>query len=117
MENGDSCWTQSASGYVQEAVKAVEDRVEARNMRLPSHADTPMSTTYCPELDTSPVLMDEAANWYQSAIGALRWMVELARIDLMAKASIMASNMEMPREAYLIALLCIFSYVKKHHHS
>ena len=117
MENGDSCWTQSASGYVQEAVKAIGDWLEAHNMRLPSCADTPMSTTYHPELDMSPILMDAAANWYQSAISALRWMVELAQIDLTAEVFIMASHMAMPREGHLIALLRIFSYVKKHHNS
>ena len=117
MENGDSCLTQSTSGYVKEAVKAVEDWLKAHYMRLPSRADTPMSTTYHPELDTSPILTAAAANWYQSAISALWWMVEHARIDLMAEVSIMASHMAMPYEGHLIALLHIFSYVKKHHNS
>ena len=109
MENGGSCWTQRASGYVQEAVKAIEDWLKAHNMRLPSRADTPMSTTYCPELDTSPILMDEATNWFQLVIGALWWMVELARIDLMAEVSIIKSHMAMPCKGHLIALLHIFS--------
>jgi hypothetical protein len=64
-----------------------------------------MSTTYRPELDTSPELSPEVANWYQSAIGILRWAVELRRIDLTTEISMLATHMAMPREGHLIAVL------------
>jgi hypothetical protein len=86
-------------------------------MKLPPKSDTPMSTTYRPELDTSPELSPEVANWYQSAIGVLRWAVELGRIDLITGASMLAAHMAMPREGHLIAVLRVFSYLKKHHNA
>jgi hypothetical protein len=101
--DGKKFWTQSSSGYVQEAVKNVERWLREHNMKLPARSDTPMSTTYWPELDTSPVLSPEVANWYQSAIGILRWTVELGRIDLTTETSMLAAHMAMPREGHLIA--------------
>jgi hypothetical protein len=76
-----------------------------------------MSTTYRPELDISPELSAEVANWYQSAIGVLRWAIELGRIDIVTEVSMLASQMALPREGHLVAVLRIFSYLKKHHNS
>lgn len=116
-EDGKKIWTQSSSGYIQEAIKNVESWLDEKNLRLPSRSDTPMSTTYRPELDTSPELSPETANWYQSAIGVLRWAIELGRIDIVTEVSMLASQMALPREGHLIAVLRIFSYLKKHHNS
>jgi hypothetical protein len=116
--DGKKFWTQSFSAYVQEAVKNVERWLDERNMKLPSRSDTPMSTSYRPELDISPELSHEVANnWYQSAIGILRWAFELGRIDLTTETSMLAAHMAMPREGHLIAVLRIFSYLKKHHNA
>ncbi len=41
-----------------------------------------MPLNYRPELDTSPLLTDEAVNYYQSQISILRWAVEHGRINL-----------------------------------
>jgi hypothetical protein len=86
-------------------------------MKLPVRSDTPMSTTYRPELDTSPEVSPEVANWYQSAIGILRWAVELGRIDLTTETSMLAAHMAMPREGHLIEGLGVFSYLKRHHNA
>jgi hypothetical protein len=115
--DGKKFGTQSSSGYVQEAVKNVERWLQEHNMKLPARSDTPMSTIYRPELDTSPVLSPEVANWYQSAIGILRWAVELGRIDLTTETSMLAAHTAMPREGHLIAVLRIFSYLRKHHNA
>ena len=40
---------------------------------------------YRPELDSSPELSAELANYYQSLIGALRLAVELRRIDIIVE--------------------------------
>lgn len=116
-ENGTKAWTQSSTGYVREAVVAVENWLAERNMQLPSRCDTPIPTGYRPELDTTPELDPESANWYQSAIGALRWAVELGRIDIATECSMLSSHMAMPREGHLAAVLRIFSYLKKHPNS
>jgi hypothetical protein len=76
-----------------------------------------MSTTYRPELDISPELTAEVANWYQSAIGVLRSAIELGRIDIVTEVSMLASQMALPRKGHLVAVLRIFSYLKKHHNS
>jgi hypothetical protein len=86
-------------------------------MKLPARCDTPMSTKYRPELDTSPELSPEVANWYQSAIGILRWAVELGWIDLTTETSMLAAHMALPREGHLKAVLRVFSYFKKHHNA
>jgi hypothetical protein len=115
--DGTRMWTQSSSHYIQEAVKNVEMFLDGRAMQLPGRADIPMSTSYRPELDTSPSLDPELANWYQSAIGVLRWAVELGRIDITTETSMLASQMAQPREGHFVAVLRIFSYLKKHHNS
>jgi hypothetical protein len=115
--DGKKFWTQSSRGYVQEAVKNVERWLQERSMKLPARCDTPMSTTYRPELDTSSELSPEVANLHQSAIGILRWAVELGRIDLTTETSVLAAHMALPREGHLIAVLRVFSYLKKHHNA
>ena len=115
--SGNLCWTQSASAYIQEAVKNTEQWLDERNMKLPARCDTPMSSSYRPELDTSPVLDDEEANWYQSAIGTLRWIIEIGRMDITCEVSMLASQMAQPRQGHLVAVLRIFAYLKAHHNS
>ena len=45
--------------------------------KMPNKADTPLTTTYRPELDVSRELNVDDATYYQSLIGILRWIVEL----------------------------------------
>ena len=116
-DNGKKFWTQSSNLYIKEAVKNVKQWLDTQNLRLPSRSDTPMSTTYRPELDTSHELSPEIANWYQSAISVLRWAIELGRIDIITEVSMLASQMALPRKGHLFAILRIFSYLKKHANS
>ena len=51
--------------------------------------ETPLPTSYHPELDCTAELDEEEAAYYQSMIGVLRWIVELGRIDIAYKVSIM----------------------------
>ena len=110
-------WTQSAASYVKEAVKNMEEWMERMGLKFPAQCDTPMPTTYRPELDVSPELLPEVANWYQSAIGVLWWAIELGRVDITTKTLMMASMMAFLRNGYLVAILRIFTYLKKHHNS
>ena len=81
LENGVDAWAFSSSQYVQSAVKNVEETIakeeNKHRWKMPIKADTPMSSTYAPELDTTPVLVPSDAAYYQSLIGILRWIVEL----------------------------------------
>ena len=44
---------------------------------MPNMADTPLTTTYRPELDISRELSVADAAYYQSLIGILKWLDEL----------------------------------------
>ena len=85
LENGIECWAASSSQYVQAAIKNVEEYLgkdQNPKMKLPTRAETPLQTSYRPELDVSPELGPVEAAYYQSLIGILRWIVELGRVDI-----------------------------------
>ena len=117
LENGVQAWAFSSSQYVQEAVKNVEKYLTSRDRKLPSKAETPIRTSYRPELDISPVLGPTDAAYYQSLIGILRWIVELGRVDVCLEVSMMSSHLAMPRDGHLLAVFHIFAYLKKYHNT
>ena len=85
LENGVWAWSFSSSQYVQSAVKNVEayvGRPENSYLKIPSKTETPLMTSYRPELDVLPELMPRDSAYCQSLIGILRWIVELGRIDI-----------------------------------
>ena len=68
----------SSSQYVQAAVENVEAYLEKQERwKIPSTAETPLVTSYCPELDVSLELGEMDTVYYMSLIGILCWMVEL----------------------------------------
>jgi hypothetical protein len=83
MANGVECWCNSSSQYVKEAVKNIEAYISKHKGKLLSgKTRSPMETDYRPELDVTPALGPTEANYYQSQIGVLRWVVELGRMDI-----------------------------------
>ena len=80
-------------------------------------ATTPFLHNYRPEVDTSPELNPEDASYYQSLIGILRWMVELGRVDICCQVSMMSTQLALPREGHLEAVLHISSYLRSHHNT
>jgi hypothetical protein len=57
LDNGAKAWAFSPSQYVQAAVKNVKDYLDDQDeFKMPSKAETPMRTTYRPELDVTPEL-------------------------------------------------------------
>jgi hypothetical protein len=99
---------------VKEAIKNVELELAKSNLRLPGKASTPMPLKYRPELDTSPLLANEAVNYYQSQISILRWAVELGRIDIYVDTALLSQHLVHPRQGHLEAVYHIYSYLKKH---
>jgi hypothetical protein len=85
--------------------------------KLPNKAETPMQTSYRPELDVSPELGAIDASYYQSLIGILRWIVELGRVDICLECSMMSSHLALPREGHLHQVFHIFAYLKKYHNT
>jgi hypothetical protein len=74
LNNGVKCWAFSSSQHVQAAVKNVEECLSKRddvNWKLPTKAETPLWTSYRPELDVSPELHPIDAAHYMSLIGML----------------------------------------------
>ena len=49
-----------------------------------------------PELDSSPELDLDAESYDQTIIGILRWMIELGRIDMITKVSLLSSHVGLP---------------------
>ena len=45
-------------------------------------------------------------------IGALRWEIELGRIDIMAEVSVLSQHQCQPREGHLAAFYRVFWYLK-----
>eukprot|EP00934_Nitzschia_sp_Nitz4_P001810 Nitzschia sp. Nitz4//scaffold191_size41780//52//5493//NITZ4_007461-RA/size41780-processed-gene-0.69-mRNA-1//1//CDS//3329540163//1810//frame0 len=117
LENGVKAWGMSSSKYIQEAVRKVEDKLEREGRKLIARAPTPFPAEYAPELDTSRELGAEEANFFQSQIGILRWMVELGRINIMTEVSMLASYLAMPREGHMEAALRIFAYLRNKHNA
>ena len=117
LENGMKAWAFGSSQYVQAAVKNVEQYLAKSDQRLPVRADTPMQTSYRPELDVSQELSPTDAAYFQSLIGILQWIVELGRVDICLEVSMMSSHLALPREGHLKQLLHIFGYLKKHHNA
>jgi hypothetical protein len=100
--------------YLKEAIKNVELELAKSGHCLCGKPTTPMQTGYRPELDVSPVLGPEQANYFQSLIGILRWVVELGRIDIHIDLALLSSHLAEPRLGHLEQALHIFSYLKCH---
>merc|ERR1712115_160224 len=72
---------------------------------------------YDAETDISPELGPELVSKYQSWIGVLRWMVELGRVDVITEASLLSSQLALPRESHLEALLHLFAHLGDKHNA
>ena len=69
----------SSSKYVQDAWKNDEQFILKKwgGRTLPKQAIVPWQGDYCAEVDTSAELDHDLANYYQSQIGILHWIVKL----------------------------------------
>ena len=120
LDNGMEAWASSSSQYVQAAVRNVEEYIEKshhKRWRIPNKVETPMRSTYRPELDVSEELSLSDASYYQSLIGILRWIVELGRVDICLEVSMMSSHLELPRKGHMEQVMQIFGYLRKYHNA
>ena len=119
MMNGVTCWGFSASKYVQEACKNAETQYTKYYGRpFPKRSsESPYPKDYRPETDVSPELDAEAASYYYSAIGVLRWIVELGRVDLITEVSLLSSQLALPREGHLAVVFRLFAFLKHRHNA
>jgi hypothetical protein len=84
---------------------------------LPQRADNPFPYDYHPELDQSEPFDPECSSFYQHLIGVMRWMVELRRIVIATKVSLLSSHLAYPRVGHLEEALHIMSYLRQKHNS
>jgi hypothetical protein len=117
LPNGVSAWSMSPAKYLQDAVRNVKEHLKKDGASLPRRAATPFAAGYRPEVDTTPELDADAAWYYQSQIGILRWLVELGRIDIITEVSLLSSHLALPREGHLEAVYHIFAYLATKHNS
>ena len=117
LENGVKAWSFGSSQYCRAAVANVQTYLQERGWKLPKKAETPIQTSYRPELDISEELNFADGAYYQSLIGILRWMVELGRVDICLEVSMLSSHMAMPRQGHLDQVFHMFAYLKKYHNS
>ena len=74
----------SPSKYVKEAVNNVENYLNDHHggRKLKKKVNAPWPHDYASEIDTTPELSPEMANYYQSQVRVLHWIVELGRVDI-----------------------------------
>jgi len=107
-------WTISSVDYMKAAVVNVKEGIEKKRWKLPSNPDTPMATSYTPELDETPELNDDDRTYYQELIGILRWATELGRVDILHEVSILSQYQACPRDGHMQQLLRIFSFLGRY---
>jgi hypothetical protein len=100
---------------VKATVKNVEETVKRKGRKLPtSNIDTPMNTTYAPELDVTEELIADDMTYFQELIGVLRWATEIGRVDILLKVSLLSQYQASPCEGHLEQWLHIFAFLMKH---
>ena len=118
LPNGVRAWSMCPSKYVQEAVanvhKYLKENEPARTLKK---RKSPWPSDYEIELDDTEYLSSERANYYQSQVGVLNWMLELGRVDIITETSKLASQMAAPREGHMDALMHLMGYLWNHHNS
>ena len=73
----------SSDKYVKHAIADVELELTQNDQCLQLKVHTPLSNGYHSELDSSPELNTQHANFYQGLTSILQWIVELGRIDIL----------------------------------
>ena len=103
----------SSNAYCRAALFNVELWLQKRKEKLPTRTACVFPSGWKPELDVTPLLIDEDASYYQQQIGVLRWMVELGRVDICTEVSMLAAFSAAPRQGHLAAVLHLYGYLKK----
>ena len=120
LPNGVWAWGLSPSKYVAQAARNCQthlaDKLDGK-YKLPPRADNPFPVNYCPDTDLTDHLDDDCSSFFMHLIGVMRWMVELGRIDIATKVSMLSSYLAFPREGHLEAALHIMGYLRLKHNS
>ena len=74
----------------------------------------PLSSGYHPELDSSPELNAQHANYYQGQIFVLQWIVKLGRINILVPVAHMSQCLTLLCKGHLEQVLHILVYLKQY---
>jgi hypothetical protein len=89
--DGTKSWYMSSDSYCKAAVQNIETWLNKRGEFLPTRTACVFPSGWKPELDVTPELKEEDANYFMQQIGVLRWLVELGRIDIATEVSMLAA--------------------------
>ena len=120
LHNGVWAWAISLTKYIKEAVRIYMVHLLSNygsKYRIHKKVENPLKMGYDPELDTSPDLDSDTASYYLTIIGILRWMVELGKIKIMTKVSLLLSHITLPREEHLEVAVYVTAYVCRRYNS
>ena len=72
-----------------------------------------MATTYHPIEDVTKEMNTEGLKVYQELVGILCWAVEIGRVDILLKVSLLSSRLAFLRVGHLQAVYRVFGYLKQ----
>ena len=109
----------SPSKYVHEAVRNCEMNLAANNSKrykLHKKVENPFVMRYDPKMDMNTELEPDSASHFQPIIVFLKWIVELGRVDITMKISLLLSHLALLREGQLEAAVHIMAYLRQKYH-
>lgn len=116
-ESGEYCWSMSGDHYVKSIVEDIQAKLNKIGRQLNANQQSPFSSGYRPEFDTSPELDDEGVSTFQELIGCYRWAIELGRADIAVEVSLLSRHMALPRRGHLDQAFNVAAYLKTHKYS
>lgn len=110
---GKECWAISSHDYVKQSITTIEEKIKRIGKQLPKRCSAPLTSGYHPAEDVSLELDADDTQFYQEAIGMLRWAVEIGRIDILLEVALMSQYLANPRLGHLEEVYHIFGYLKQ----
>ena len=108
QKKDDVTWSQSARTYITNVTAKIEKMFEVE-LR---HYQSPMDSSYKPEIDDTRLLTPLEITKYQMLVGCANWVITLGRWDVYYATVTLARYNVAPREGHQKAMLRIFGYLK-----
>jgi hypothetical protein len=116
MPDGCKVWASSPCDYVRNEIKTVKGLLDedGEGYVLKNNAKDQFPANYKPKLDITDELGPELLSRYLQLIGISQWAIELGRIDIFHKVSVLSQYQANPRVGHLETLYHVFAYLKNH---
>jgi len=110
-------WFRDENGVLCYAPRQYIDKMIGTYERLygtkPRKFHSPLIKGDHPELDTSDTLDDEGTKIYQSLVGALQWVIQIGRFDVMTAVMTLSRFRALPRQGHLDRVKRVYGYLYK----